>query len=141
VVINQYHTMAIKSVYSASGNATETVWLDPDFTKSEGSQPNPRVIVSINNTFDNIRLRCGNGSAADEFSNIVIQATSPFAVGVPSSLSIQESGGNVTVSWTGTGGTLQSAPAATGPWANTGNNANPQTLGPTNSAMFFRVEQ
>jgi hypothetical protein len=141
VVVNEYHTMAIKSVYSASGNATETVWLDPDFTKSEGSQPNPPVIVSMNNTFDNIRLRCGNGSAADEFSNIVIQATSPFAAGVPSSLSIQESGGNVTVSWTGTGGTLQSAPAVTGPWANTGNNANPQTLGPTNSVMFFRVEQ
>jgi hypothetical protein len=138
VVVNQYHTMAVKSVYSATGNATETVWLDPDFTKSEGNQPNPPLVVSMNNTFDNIRLRCGNGSAAAEFSNIVITATSPFAVAVLGVLSIRQSGGSMNLSWT-SAGTLQRAPAVTGPWTDTGNNANPQVVSATNSATFFRL--
>ena len=79
VVVNQYHTMLVKSVYSANNNTTVTVWLDPDFKKSEGNQPNAPLNVSLNNTFDNIRLRCGNGSAAAEYTNIVIAAASPFA--------------------------------------------------------------
>jgi hypothetical protein len=141
VAVNEYHTLAIKSVYSANSNATETIWLDPDFTKSEGSQPNPPQVVTMNNTFDTTCLRYGNGSAAAEFSNIVIAATSPFAVGVPAKLSIQKSDGNVVISWTGTGGTLQSAPAVTGPWTPTGNSANPQVISPTNSATFFRLWQ
>jgi len=140
VVINQYHTFAIKSVYSATGNATETVWLDPDFTKLEGNQPNPPLVVSINNTFDTICLRCGNGSAAAEFSNIVIAATSPFAVAVPGVLSIRQPDGSMNLSWT-SAGTLQSAPAVTGPWTDTGNNANPQVVSATNSATFFRLRQ
>ena len=138
VVINQYHTMAIKSVYSSGNNTEVTVWLDPDFTKPEASQPNAPLNVSMNNTFDNIRVRCGNGSAAAEFSNIVMTATSPFTA--PIVMSIQNSGGSLHLSWTGTG-TLQSAPAVTGPWAVSGNQSNPQVVAATNSAMFFRLQQ
>jgi hypothetical protein len=138
VVINQYHTMAIKSVYSSGNNTAVKVWLDPDFTKPEASQPNAPLNVSMNNTFDNIRVRCGNGSAAAEFSNIVMTATSPFTA--PIVMSIQNSGGSLHLSWTGTG-TLQSAPAVTGPWAVSGNQSNPQVVAATNSAMFFRLQQ
>ena len=138
VVIDQYHTMAIKSVYSSGNNTAVTVWLDPDFTRPEASQPNAPLTVSMNNTFDNIRVRCGNGSAAAEFSNIVMTATSPFTA--PIVMSIQNSGGSLHLSWTGTG-TLQSAPAVTGPWAVAGNQSNPQVVAATNSAMFFRLQQ
>jgi hypothetical protein len=139
VVINEYHTMAVKSVYSANNNTAVTIWLDPDFTKSEANQPNPPLSVSMDNTFDNVRLRCGNGSAAAEFTNIVIAATSPFAA-APAILSVQNSGGSVNLSWTSTG-TLQSAPAVTGPWTDSANQANPQVVIRTNSAMFFRLRQ
>jgi hypothetical protein len=143
VVTFEYHTMAIKSVYSANANATETVWLDPDFTKSEGNQPNPPVVVSINNTFDTVCLRCGNGTANAQFTNMVFTATSPFAVSVipPGLLSISRSGSIVNLSWTG-GGTLQTAPAVTGPWTSSGvNQANPQVISTSNSATFFRLSQ
>jgi hypothetical protein len=139
VVTFEWHTMVVKSVYSATGNATETVWLDPDFTKSEGNQPNSPLVVSMNNTFDNIRLRCGNGSAYAQFTNIVIAATSPFVV-PPGVLSLQKSGGNVTLSWTG-GGTLLTAPAVTGPWTTNSVQTNPQIVVTTNSARFFRLRQ
>ena len=137
VVVNQYHTMVVKSVFSATGNTTETVWLDPDFTKSEGNQPNPPLVVSMNNTFDNVRLRCGNGSAAAEFSNIVMTAASPFAAAAPI-LSLQSTTGSVNLSWTGTG-TLQTASVVTGPWTDSANQSNPQVVNTTNSAMFFRL--
>jgi hypothetical protein len=137
VVVNQYHTMVVKSVYSAGNNTAVTVWLDPDFTKPESNQPNPPLVVSMNNTFDNVRLRCGNGSAAAEFSNIVMTAISPFAA-APPILSLQNAAGSVSLSWTGTG-TLQTASVVTGPWTDSANQVNPQVVSTTNSAMFFRL--
>ena len=137
IVVNQYHTMAVKSVYSANSNTAVTVWLDPDFTKSEANQPNPPLNISMNNTFDNIRLRCGNGSAAAEFSNIVIAATSPF-VAPAGVLSLQKSAGSVNLSWVGAG-ILQSSPGVNGPWTDSANQSNPQNLVTTNSAKFFRL--
>jgi hypothetical protein len=125
-------------VYSPGNNTAVTVWLDPDFTKAEASQPNPPVVASMDNTFDNIRLRCGNGSAAAEFSNIVMSATSPFAAA--SALKLQSLAGNLSLSWTGVG-TLQSAASAKGPWTDALNQANPQTIATTNSASFFRLRQ
>jgi hypothetical protein len=138
IVVNEYHTIAIKSVYSPGNNTAVTVWLDPDFTKAEAGQPNPPVVASMDNTFDNIRLRCGNGSAAAEFSNIVMSATSPFAAA--SALKLQSLAGNLSLSWTGVG-TLQSAASAKGPWTDALNQANPQTIATTNSASFFRLRQ
>jgi hypothetical protein len=144
IVLGSYHTMVVKSVYSPVTNATVEVWLDPDFTKTEGNQPNPPLVLSITNTFDNIHLRCGNGTAHAQFTNIVLAATAP-GVGFPSAapsavLSIQNVAGNDQLSWTGTG-TLQVAPIVTGPWTDSANQANPQILSTTNSAQFFRLQQ
>ncbi|MGC9943555.1 MAG: hypothetical protein ABSE48_17140 [Verrucomicrobiota bacterium] len=144
IVLGSYHTMVIKSVYSPVTNAAVKVWLDPDFTKTEGNQPNPPLALSITNTFDNIHLRCGNGTAHAQFTNIVLAATAP-GVGFPTAsppavLSIQTISGNAQLSWTSVG-TLQVAPAATGPWTDSANQANPQILSTTNSAQFFRLQQ
>jgi len=55
-------------------------------------------------------------------------------------MSVTNSGGVVNLSWTSTG-TLQQAPAVTGPWTISANQANPQVLVTTNSALFFRLSQ
>jgi len=75
IVAGEWHTMVVKSVYSSNGPTAVKVWLDPDFSKSEGSQPQAPLTVSMDNTFNNIRVRCGNGSAFAEFTNIVLAAT------------------------------------------------------------------
>jgi hypothetical protein len=144
---SEYHTIVIKNVYSSSAPTAETIWLDPDFTKSEAAQPQAPLTFSTttDNTFDYIRLRAGNGTAAAEFSNIVIAATAPgvgFAASAPpvAVMGVTSSGGVVNLSWTSTG-TLQQAPAVTGPWTTSVNQANPQVLVTTNSAMFFRLSQ
>ena len=49
-------------------------------------------------------------------------------------------GGNVTLSWTGTG-TLQEAASVTGPWTNSANQANPQTTPATGAAKYYRISQ
>jgi hypothetical protein len=143
IVAGTWHTLVVKSVYVSGGNTAVKVWLDPDFTKSEGNQPNPPVVLSVDNTFDNIMLRCGNGTATAEFSNIILAATGPgigFAA-APAMLTMQQlSGKNVQVSWTGTG-TLQEAATINGSWTDAANQANPQTLPATNSAIYFRISQ
>jgi hypothetical protein len=98
------------------------------------------LTVSLNNTFNNIRLRCGNGSTFAEFTNVVVAASAQDlgfpAVLPPGLLSIH----NGQLSWTGDG-TLQSAPAVTGPWTDKANQANPQPLSATNAAEFYRLRQ
>ncbi|HWD91436.1 MAG TPA: hypothetical protein VG938_03715 [Verrucomicrobiae bacterium] len=140
IVVNEWHTMVIRSVYTPNNPAVETIWLDPDFTKGLNNQPQQPLTVSLNNTFNQVRLRCGNGSTFAEYTNIVIAANStdlgfPVSAG-PGSLSIQSG----QLSWTG-GGTLQNAPALTGPWSDVSNQSNPQALSPTNAAGFFRLRQ
>jgi hypothetical protein len=49
-------------------------------------------------------------------------------------------GGQVTISWTGTG-TLQSAEKVEGPYAADGNQANPQTIAAGGKTKFYRVAQ
>lgn len=51
-------------------------------------------------------------------------------------MSIQPSGGNISVSWTS--GYLQEAPAVTGPWTYVTNVVSPYLPGLTNQAQFFR---
>jgi hypothetical protein len=140
IVVNEWHTMVIRSVYSSNNPTVETIWLDPDFTKSLNSQPQQPLSVSLNNTFNQVRLRCGNGSTFAEYTNIVISANATdlgFPVSVtPGPLSIQ----NGQLSWIN-GGVLQGAPALTGPWSDVANQANPQPLAPTNAAGFFRLRQ
>jgi hypothetical protein len=144
IVLQEWHTMVVKSVYTKSTNTQVEVWLDPDFTRTEGNQPNPPLALVCNNTFDNIHLRAGNGTAEAEFTNVVMAATAQgvgFATAVsPGVLSLQNISGNNQLSWTSIG-TLQAAPTVTGPWADSGNQANPQTLSVTNSAQFFRLRQ
>jgi hypothetical protein len=144
IVLGAWQTLAVKSVYYPNSNAQVEVWLNPDYTKTEGNQPNPPLSLSINNTFDNIHLRAGNGSANAEYTNIIFAATGQgigFAPPVTSgTLSIQNVSGSIQLLWTSIG-TLQAAPAVTGPWADFANQSNPQTLSVTNSMQFFRLRQ
>jgi hypothetical protein len=98
----------------------------------------------MNNTFDNIHLRAGNGSAEAEYENVVFAATAQgigFAPPVtPGKLNIQNVSGSIQLSWTSIG-TLQAAPLVTGPWSDFPNQSNPQTLSITNAAQFFRLRQ
>lgn len=140
IVPGEWHTFVIKSVYASNGPTAESIWLDPDFSKSLANQPQSPLTVSMNNTFNNIRLRCGNGSTFAEFTNVVVAASAQDlgfpAVVPPGRLSIQ----NGQLSWTGDG-TLQSAPAVSGPWTDKANQSNPQPLSTTNAAEFYRLRQ
>jgi hypothetical protein len=145
IVPYEWHTLVVKSVYASNGPTAETIWLDPDFTKTQGNQSPLPLTLSMDNTFNTIRLRCGNGSAVAEYTNVVIAATAQD-IGFPppvakSTLSVNNSGGgNAQLSWTSIG-TLQTAPAITGPWTDAVNQANPQTMSASNSALFFRLRQ
>ncbi len=50
------------------------------------------------------------------------------------------SGGNITISWTGAG-TLEEALAVTGPWSDSSNQNNPQSVPAAGARKFFRVRQ
>lgn len=144
IVLNEWHTLVVKNVFSSNGPTAVTVWLDPDFTKTEGAQPVAPLALSMTNTFDTIKLRCGTGSAYASFNNVVMAATA-LGVGFAaqpsiSVLSLGNSGGNMNLSWTSTGILLQ-APAITGPWIISGNQANPQVISITNNAQFYRLQQ
>jgi hypothetical protein len=126
IVLNEWHTMMVKNVFSSNAATAVTIWLDPNFTKTETNQPNAPLVLAMNNNFNGIHLRCGNGSAWASFSNVVMAATAPgvgFANSVvpPAVLSMQNlGGGNLQISWTSTD-TLQQAAAITGPWTNSVN--------------------
>jgi hypothetical protein len=47
--------------------------------------------------------------------------------------------GSLTIEWTG-GGTLQAAPAVTGPWQDVPGAASPYTFNPTAAALFGRIK-
>ncbi len=140
IVANEWHTFVIQSVYSSNAPTAVSIWLDPDFSRSLASQPQAPVTASLNNTFNQVRLRCGNGSTYAEFTNIVMAAAVQDlgfpAVVAPGVLNIS----NGQLSWTG-GGTLQSAPALPGPWNDAANQSNPQALAATNAAEFYRLKQ
>ena len=144
VVVGEWHTMVVKCVYSSNAPTAVNVWLDPDFSKSEGAQTNSPLSFTMDNTFNNIHLRCGNGSAFAEFTNVVIAANASgvgFATAsVPAVLSIQDSIGSKQLSWNSTG-VLQEAPSPAGPWGDSANQSNPQILSLTNAARFFRLRQ
>ncbi len=140
IVLSEWHTMVVRTDFKAGAADQIKVWLDPDFTKTEGGQSQAPLSFTADGTFDNIRLRCGDGSAYAQFTNVVLAATAPgvgFAASVePAVLSIQ----NNQLSWT-SAGVLQEAPAVTGPWTNSANQGNPQVLSATNAATFYRLKQ
>jgi hypothetical protein len=142
VELNTWHTIVVKTVYAPNANDAIKVWLDPDFSKSENSQPNAPLSFTANNSFNNVRLRAGNGTAYASFTNIIMAATAPqvgFAASqAPGTLTIQSAGANVNISWTSTG-TLEEAPSVTGPWTDSANQNNPQSRPSTGPATFFRL--
>ena len=69
IVLSDRHTMVVKNVFASNASTDVTVWLDPDFTKTEINQPNAPHVLPINNKFNSIHLRCGNGSALASFSD------------------------------------------------------------------------
>jgi hypothetical protein len=144
IVLGEWHTLLVKIQFVPNADDNVSVWLDPDFSKSEGSQPNAPVTFSADTSFDSIHLRCGEGSSVAEFTNIVLGATAPDvgfpAIVAPPVLNIGKSGGNVTISWTGEG-KLQEAATVTGLWSDSVITNNPQSRPATNSALFFRVKQ
>ncbi|RME91321.1 MAG: hypothetical protein D6766_12055, partial [Verrucomicrobia bacterium] len=56
----------------------------------------------------------------------------------PAMLNIALQDGQVVITWEG-GGTLESADAVTGPWAEVPGAASPYTTAPTDAAKFYRV--
>ena len=61
--LSERHTKVVKNVFVSNAATTVTVWLDPDFSKTEINPPNAPQVLPINNKFDSIHLRCGNGLA------------------------------------------------------------------------------
>jgi hypothetical protein len=76
VILGEWHTIVIRTDYLPGGNDNVKIWLDPDFSQTEANQPNPPYTFSADTSFNNIRLRCGNGTASATWSNIVLAATS-----------------------------------------------------------------
>jgi len=140
VALGEWHTLVVRIDFKAGSNDEIKVWLDPDFNRSEGAQLQPATSLTANSTFDNIRLRCGNGSAYAQFDSIMFAATAAgigfAAPGVQAALTIQ----NNQLSWTGTG-ILEQAPALTGPWTDASTQTNPQVFNATNTATFYRLRQ
>jgi hypothetical protein len=137
IVPGEWHTFVVKIAFVAGGPDNVSVWLDPNLSLAESGQTNAPVGILADASFDNIHVRAGNNTASASYSNIVISATSPFAASVPpGSLSIQ----GKQLSWTGAG-VLQEASAVTGPWTDSSNQSNPQTLTTTSAAHFYRLRQ
>ena len=75
----------------------------------------------------------GSGGSTDSMQfNVVSGPTGP-------TLTISQASGTVTVGWDPQAGTLQSAPALSGPWSNVTTNS-PYATPATNSAAYYRVE-
>jgi len=137
IVVGEWHTLVIKTVFVAGSADNVSVWLDPNLNLTESGQVNAPQGILADASFDSIHLRAGNGSAFATYSNILISAVSPFAASVPQGvLSIQSN----QLSWTSVG-VLQEAPAVSGPWTDAANQTNPQILSTTNTAQFYRLRQ
>ncbi len=78
IVFGEWHTLVERIDFSPGANATVNVWLDPDLGQTEAAQPNSPVTFSLDDTFDTVLLRTGNGTTSATFSNIVMSAVSPF---------------------------------------------------------------
>jgi len=92
-----------------------------------------------------VRLRFAQGGTGSWFFGIDnlglydVQVPRPAAV-PPLFNAPALQGGNVGISWTGSG-TLQQAIAMAGPWTNAPSQTNPQTIPATGPGMFYRLKQ
>ncbi len=145
IVLGEWHTLVSKIEFDPATDDTISIWLDPDFSKAENDPVNVNrlYVFSTDVSFDNVRLRCGNGTASAEFTNVVMSANAA-GVGFPALpvvLNILPAGGaNLEISWTGAG-TLQETTSLNGGWVNSAVQSNPQIRPATNTAEFFRIEQ
>jgi len=76
------------------------------------------------------------GSSSDMVFGGELIATVPV---IRPSLAIARTGPSVRISWTPTGGTLQSAPSPGGTWSPVANATNPFTIAASGAATFYRV--
>ena len=99
---------------------------------------------------DNLQL-CDNVLAVEvhqsggSSSDMVFGAE--FTVSVPVSdldrpvLTAVRNGSSVSISWSSECGTLESAPAVTGPWSPVANASNPYSTTASQAALFYRVKR
>lgn len=145
-------TIICRIQYNPGSLANVTIWMNPDLSESEDAQATNLTTTLTNDcTFNEVELynvnydggtaSGGAGSGVWVYNNVII-GTAAADVGFPPvvQVAIGRIGNSVTVSWTGSG-TLQTAPTTTGPWTDSANQSNPQTMDATNSAEFFRVRQ
>ena len=79
------------------------------------------------------------GGSSDIVFGLELIATAPAPP--PTRLSITRNGDLISISWSPTGGTLQSAPVAKGQWSNVANATNPMNVNATQAARFYRVSR
>jgi hypothetical protein len=106
------------------GPATVTYTNDPATAEQDESLA-PTVYVGMYYAPEFVNNDTANGfgrSALAKFRDY-----GPFGGGGGPRLTVTRSGNSITLSWTG-GGTLQEAPAITGPWTDSLSQANPQTF-------------
>ncbi len=77
VVLGEWHTMVSKIEFVPGADDQVTIWLDPDFSFPEDDLINTGKAITFSHdmSFNNVHLRCGNDTAAAEFTNIVMAAT------------------------------------------------------------------
>lgn len=73
VVFSEWHTIVERIDFVPGAPDNVKVWFDPDFSKTESGQTNVYSIAG-DVSFNNARLRCGNGTASATWSNIVVGA-------------------------------------------------------------------
>ena len=80
IVLGEWHTFVVKTVYVPGAPDHVKVWMDPDFNLTENGQTNAPLAFDADATFNSIHLRAGDGSAFAQFTNIVFSASSPFTI-------------------------------------------------------------
>ncbi|HEX7654786.1 MAG TPA: hypothetical protein VF607_14860, partial [Verrucomicrobiae bacterium] len=77
VNLSEWHTIVVRTDYVPNANDNVTIYFDPDFSQPEVNQdPQNITHLAADASFDNIRLRCGNGTASATWTNIVLGTNS-----------------------------------------------------------------
>jgi len=111
---NQVHLFVVKIQFVANGDDTVTVWMDPDLTLDEGSQPNTvyRRTVTGDASFNQVAVRSGslNNDNSWDFDEIRfagtwgdVTPTAPAITVQPVASQMIPAGSNATMSVTAVG--------------------------------------
>jgi hypothetical protein len=77
VNFGEWHTIVVRTDYVPNAPDNVTIYFDPDFTQPEANQNSQNITyLTTDVSFDNVRLRCGNGTASAEWTNIIVGALS-----------------------------------------------------------------